>query len=100
MANHAETDVSTLQELVIGSKLRIIHNIYNFDNNHRIKYQLLMILADKVAHDKSIFWKSAIDHLLDLTQYYNIAMRTYFNYSKLKCKLLIQNYIQHKQQIM
>lgn len=40
VANHVETDISTLHELIASIKLRIIHRVFNLDEKHRIRNQL------------------------------------------------------------
>lgn len=46
MANHVETDISTLYDLITGIKLHILHNVINLDKTHTIKKHLLSLMID------------------------------------------------------
>ena len=94
LANHVETDIFKLQELVDGIKPKmLLHKMYNMNEKHRIKSQLHQCLLNEETLNKSVYWKQAFVSLSKLLEYKNIDMNTYFSLPKSQIKEIVNDFL-------
>ena len=98
IANHVETDILKLQELVDGIKLKMIHKIYNMDEKHRIKSQLQQCILNEETINTSVYWKQAFVSISKLLEYKNIDMNTYLSLPKGQIKEIVNDFLVHNLQ--